>query len=91
GQEVALEHRERAVVEREQALLKQGREFATDMIRRSDEARDRRMQQQEKERAKFDALLENREAKFQRRIAEEQKEHDKPIEAKQRKLNELLD
>ncbi|KAK3827379.1 MAG: hypothetical protein J3R72DRAFT_490358 [Linnemannia gamsii] len=91
AREVALENRERAVVEREQALLKQEREFAIDMMKRSDEARDRRMQEQEKEQAKFDALMESRDTKFQRRLVEEQKEHDRAIESKQRKIKELED
>ncbi|KAG0281038.1 hypothetical protein BGZ95_007238 [Linnemannia exigua] len=102
AREVALENRERAVVEREQALLKQEREFAIDMIKRSDDARERRMQEQEKEQAKFnalidsrevkfDALIESRETKFQRRLVEEQKEHDRAIEGKQRRIKELED
>ncbi|KAF8944789.1 hypothetical protein BGZ47_003683 [Haplosporangium gracile] len=100
--EVALENRERAVVEREQVLPKQEREFVIDMMKRSDDARERRMQEQEKEQAKLDASIERRETKFnasiesreiqfQRRLVEEQKEHDRAIESKQRKIKELED
>jgi hypothetical protein len=55
AREVALENRERAIVEREQALLereqallKQEREFVIDMMKKSEEARERRMQEHEK-------------------------------------------
>ncbi|KAF9546132.1 hypothetical protein EC957_010118 [Mortierella hygrophila] len=98
AREVALENRERAVAEREQALLKQEREllkqereFAIDMIKRSDEAWERCMQEQEREQAKSDALIESRETRFQERLVEEQKEHDRGIESKQRRIKELED
>ncbi|KAG0306247.1 hypothetical protein BGZ97_000815 [Linnemannia gamsii] len=68
AREVALENRERGVVERQQALLKQEREFVIVMMKKSEEARERRMQEHEKELAKLDRLFESREIKLQQRI-----------------------
>ena len=41
--------------------------------------------------AKFDASIESRDTKFKRRLVEEQKEHDRAIGGKQRRIKELED
>lgn len=82
--------REVALENREQALLKQEREFVIDMMK-SEEARERRMQEHEKEQAKPDRLIEGREIKLQQRIKELEDDIKKLEEKKAAWMKDLED